>query len=71
MVFKTAHENNVQVFATTHSFDCVRGFAKAAGEYEEIEGVLVRVQSKRGEMWGVEYSEHEAMIATEQNIEVR
>ena len=23
------HDNNVQVLATTHSWDCVRGFARA------------------------------------------
>ena len=40
MVMKAAHDNNVQVFATTHSWDCVRGFAWAASETEEVEGAL-------------------------------
>ena len=30
MVLLTAEANNVQVFATTHSWDCVAGFAQAA-----------------------------------------
>ena len=32
MVLLTAQANNVQVFATTHSWDCVVGFAQAAVE---------------------------------------
>ena len=71
MVFKTAHANNVQVIATTHSFDCVRGFAQAAVECEEAEGVLMRIERKDGEMWAVEYSESDLRIAAEQRIEVR
>ena len=71
MVFKTAHTNNVQVIATTHSFDCVRGFAQAAVECEEVEGVLVRLERKDGEMWAVEYSERDLKIAAKQDIEVR
>ena len=71
MVFKTAHANNVQVIATTHSFDCVRGFAQAAVECEEVEGALVRLERKDEEMWAVEYSERDLRIAAEQRIEVR
>ena len=68
MVFKTAHANNVQVIATTHSFDCVRGFAQAAVECEEAEGVLVRIERKDGEMWAVEYSERNLKAAAKQSI---
>ena len=71
MVFKTAHANNVQVIATTHSFDCVRGFAQAAVECEEVEGVLVRIERKDEEMWAVEYSERNLRAAAKQHIEVR
>ncbi|MCY3788700.1 MAG: AAA family ATPase [Gemmatimonadetes bacterium] len=71
MVFKTAHANNVQVIAATHSFDCVRGFAQAAVECEEVEGALVRLEREDEEMWAVEYSENDLRIAAEQRIEVR
>ena len=71
MVLKTAEENNTQVIATTHSFDCVRGFAQAMTECDGIEGVLVRLERKDGEMWAVEYSENDLKIAAEQRIEVR
>ena len=71
MIFKTAHANNVQVIATTHSFDCVRGFAQAAVECEEVERALVRLEREDEEMWAVEYSERDLRIAAEQRIEVR
>ncbi len=71
MVFKTAYANNVQVIATTHSFDCVRGFAQVAVECEEVEGALVRIERKDEEMWAVEYSESDLKTAAEQRIEVR
>ncbi len=71
MVFKTAHANNVQVIATTHSFDCVRGFAQATAECEEVEGALVRLERKDEEMWAVEYSERNLKAAAKQHIEVR
>ena len=46
MVLRTAHENNVQVFATTHSADCVAGFAQAAADVDEVEGALVWLSPK-------------------------
>ena len=73
MVMKAAHENNVQVFATTHSWDCVGGFAWAASETEEVDGALIRLQRhrKNGRLRAVEYSEAEIKIAAEHGIEVR
>ena len=71
MILKTATENNVQVLATTHSFDCVRGFAQAMTECEESDGTLVRIERKDEEMWAVEYSKDDLRVAAEQHIEVR
>lgn len=71
MVMKTAYENNVQVFATTHGWDCVTGFARAATELEEVEGILVRLETNGDEIRAVEYSEEELRVVAEQGIEVR
>ena len=71
MVMRTAHENNVQVLATTHGWDCVVGFAQAAKELKEVEGVLIRLDKHGDEIRAVEYSEEELIIAAEQDIEVR
>ena len=71
MILRSAQQNNVQVIATTHSWDCVRGFARAAAETEEAEGQLVRLSRQYGDLRAVEYSEEELTIAAEQGIEVR
>ena len=71
MILQSAHENNVQVIATTHSWDCVRGFAQASAEAEEVEGVLVRLSRQHDDLRAVEYSEKNLMVAAEQGIEVR
>lgn len=71
MVLQTAHENNVQVFATTHSWDCVRGFAQAATESEDVEGVLVRLEKEDEGLRAVRYDERRLKIAAEQGVEVR
>ena len=71
MVLQTARENNLQVFATTHSWDCVRGFAQAAAENVNVEGVLVRLEKEDDGLRAVRYSERRLKIAAEQRIEVR
>ena len=70
MVLRTAHENNVQVLATTHSWDCAAGFAYAAVDVTEIDGVLIRLEQE-GQIRAVEYSEDDLQIAAQQGIEVR
>ena len=71
MVLLTAQANNVQVFATTHSWDCAAGFAQAAVEAEGVEGALVRLDSDGEDIRAVEYSERQLQVAAEQGIEVR
>ncbi len=71
MVLQAAHDGGVQVVATTHSFDCIAGFALAATELAEIDGVLVRLERSEEECRAVVYSEDELKIAAEQRIEVR
>lgn len=70
-VLRTAHENNVQVLATTHGWDCVVGFAQAAAEMDDVDGALVRIYRKNGRVQAVEYSEDELEVAARQGIEVR
>ena len=71
MVMKTANKNNVQVLATTHSWDCVAGFAQAARDSEEVDGVLIRLERNDEGIRVVEYSEEELQVAAKQGIEVR
>ena len=71
MVLQTAQRNNVQVLATTHSWDCVRGFARAANELEDVEGILYRIQRNLHRLRAVPYPEDQLAIAAESGIEVR
>ena len=70
LLFSAAADANVQVIATTHSWDCVTGFAAAALE-SDAEGVLYRLESCASALDAVEYSETNLKVAAEQRIEVR
>ena len=71
MVLLTAQASNVQVFATTHSWDCVAGFAQAAVDAEGVEGALVRLESDGENTRAVTYPEEELHAAADHGIEVR
>ena len=71
MTMKVAQDYNIQVFATTHSFDCIQAFAEAADENKETESVLVRLGREQEKTHAVEYTEEELKVAGEQGIEVR
>ena len=71
MILKAAHQNNVQVLATTHSWDCVAGFAMAATEVEEVDGALVRLEKKGDDIRAVEYPSYDLDVIAQQGIEVR
>ena len=70
-VMRTAEASNVQVLATTHSSDCISGFAQAALESSDVEGILYRLSRRNGHLRAVEYPEDELKTAADQHIEVR
>lgn len=69
-IFRLATALNVQVFATSHSWDCVRAFQEAARESPE-DGVLVRLSRKDDRIIPTLFSERELEIVTRDQIEVR
>ena len=71
LIMRAAEEHNVQVIATTHSWDCLRGFASAAAENPDVSGVVVRLETGAEGLRAVEYSEEELATASAQGIEVR
>ena len=71
MLLTTARKNKSQVFATTHSWDCVSGFARASEELDGIEGALVRLEQDGDDIRTVEYSRKDLTSVAEQGIEVR
>ena len=70
-VMRTAQAANVQVLATTHSWDGVSGFARAALEFDDVDGILYRLSRRHGHLQAVDYPEEELKIAADQRIEVR
>ena len=71
MIFQTARELNVQVFATTHSADCVRAFQQAAEEDEQDEGILIRLVRQNERIKALVFDEEALGTVVEDNIEVR
>jgi hypothetical protein len=69
-IFRLAKDLNVQVFATSHSWDCVRAFQEAASESPE-DGVLLRLSRKDGKIIPTLFTEQELEIVTRDRIEVR
>lgn len=70
-IFRLAWSLDVQVFATTHSWDCIEAFQKAAHEDAQNEGVLIRLEIKKGRTIPTLYDERQLEIATREHIEVR
>lgn len=72
LILKTAIKENVQVFATTHSWDCVKAFQQALTDVEQENlGVLVRLETDNGDIKPVTYTKDELTTAIQHNIEVR
>ena len=71
LIFQLAHRLNVQVFATTHSWDCIEGFQKAATENTDEEGMLIRLSLLGDDVIATSFDERKLGIATRQQIEVR
>jgi AAA domain, putative AbiEii toxin, Type IV TA system len=71
LVFEVARRLNVQVFATTHSWDCIAAFQQASQEYEQDEGILIRLIEKKGKIVADSFNENELEIAAREEIEVR
>lgn len=72
VVLETAVRLNVQVFATTHSWDCVESFAEALKmQVDDSVGALFRLEKREDDIAAVKYTAHELSVATRQSIEVR
>lgn len=70
VIFKLARRLDIQVMATTHSWDAIEAFQKAASEEPE-DGVLVRLTRKGEDIIPTVFSREDLAIATRDRIEVR
>jgi AAA15 family ATPase/GTPase len=72
LIFKTAKDLNVQVFATTHSKDCIEAFTQAAIDDEESEGMLIRLERNKSDKIIAKTIEEENLaLAIDYGAEVR
>lgn len=71
LIFRLAHLLNVQIFATTHSWDCIQAFQHAAALDQNEEAVLVRLDVQDDAVLPTTFSEDDLAIVTREQIEVR
>jgi predicted ATPase len=71
LIFRLAHQLNTQVFATSHSWDCIEAFQQAAALDPNEEAVLVRLDVHRDAITPTTFSERDLSIVTRDQIEVR
>ena len=72
LIFKTAKDLNVQVFATTHSKDCIEAFTQIANENDEKDdGMLIRLERQGEKIVAKTISEERLAQAVNHDVEVR
>lgn len=71
VILSTAHKLNVQVFATTHSSDCIYGFSQALHSFPQISGKLFRFDLKSGVPVVTSFNREELSLASSSQIEIR
>jgi ABC-type cobalamin/Fe3+-siderophores transport system ATPase subunit len=76
LIFEIAQKLDIQVFATTHSWDCIESFARTANAWSSVEGVLFRVgrsvkQSDFGQLIATVFDREALWNITQADVEVR
>lgn len=76
LLFEVAEKYDIQIFATTHSWDCIESFTKVAVDRPETEGVLFRLgrsvrTSDKGQVIATVFDEAALANVTQADVEVR
>ena len=71
LVFGAAKELDVQVFATTHSSDCIKSLAELCYMETDVAENVALQRIDRGKSKAIPYTADEIEIAAEKQIEVR
>jgi AAA15 family ATPase/GTPase len=76
LLFEMAQKMDIQIFATTHSWDCIESFANTAIARKDVEGILFRVgrsvrKSDRGKVIATVFDEDALYNITQADVEVR
>ena len=70
IVFQLSHRLNVQIFATTHSRDCIKGFYQAWNNYPTL-GAFFRLDAKNESIKATEYTSESLSDSIDMDVEVR
>jgi len=70
-LFNLAEKLDIQIFATTHSWECLRAFQQAATANENSEGMLIRLEDSDNGIRSIIVNEEDLALVTRSNIEVR
>jgi len=70
-VVKVAKRLEVQVFATTHSNDCLKAFQMGTKGDPDVDGVAVRIEKKNGEFSAEIFDEKRLAVIVKEAIEIR
>ena len=76
VIFHLSKELDIQIFCTTHSWDCIESFSKVATQEKDIEGLLFRLGSSsvgddEGKTTVTIFDEDDLEILTQSQVEVR
>jgi predicted ATPase len=76
LLFEMAERHNIQIFATTHSWDCIESFTKVAVDRKQTDGVLFRLgrsvrTSDQGRVIATVFDETALQNITQADVEVR
>ena len=71
LVVETARRSSVQVFATTHSYDCIRGLASLVESRPDLAGDVSIQKIERSLKEAVRFDAKDIRAAVEQNVELR
>jgi len=76
LLFELSEKLDIQIFATTHSWDCIESFAKVAMAKKDIDSVLFRVgksvrTSDKGRVISTVFDQDQLYSITQSDVEVR
>ncbi len=73
IIFHLAERLNVQVFATTHSYDCIDAFSEVlnGGKYAKDSGVMIRLDNYEGNIEATVYEADEIQTTTRLHVDPR
>lgn len=71
LVFTMARQLNIQVFATTHSWDCIEGFQHIIEQEANDDGLVIRLEKHDDNITSTLFDNRRLSIATNELIEIR